>query len=123
MYAKVNSANLTSCFARQRKIGGIWRSTPSTPASSLEFTLQHASSAALKGELQQRQPMRSIHSPAAECYSPKQYRNLSDRSRIRFPATAGLPLNRLPSFRSLVASSSNSGLAASTNIRPLRFRW
>lgn len=53
-------------------------------------------------------------------YSPRQYRYLSERRRMWLPATAGLPLNRLRSPSSFMASCSNSGLAASTKVRLLR---
>ena len=55
-------------------------------------------------------------------FSPMQYRYASERSSRRLPATAGLPLKTLRSPRSLTASCSNSGLAASTNVLPSRVR-
>ena len=55
-------------------------------------------------------------------YLPRQYKNLSDRISSREPSTAGLPLKVLRSWRSFMASCSNSGLAARTNVRPSRVK-
>jgi hypothetical protein len=53
-------------------------------------------------------------------FFPMQYRALLDRMSSRPSATAGVESKSLRSLRSLVASSSNRGRAATTCVRPSR---
>jgi hypothetical protein len=59
---------------------------------------------------------------AATHFAPRQYRNRSDRTYSRDPATAGLALNAQRSEKWFIASRSNFGLAATTATRPSRER-
>ncbi len=51
---------------------------------------------------------------------PKQYKNLSERMNSFPSAATGVAWKMLPSGRSLVASNSNCGFAATTNVFPSR---